>query len=147
MDKQSNSTTVPEISMLILGSVHAEATHAVKASDLRTLSMEELQAMLDLLVALDDVTCAFLCKPRFHDREDRTLNKAGEIGDEIGTHLSQCIALVEQAAKDAEPSTQKEAERRAWLLLGRAAHYSDDLPRFVAAAGQLSGSVSDVEAA
>ena len=140
---------MPEISKIILGSVHATATHTLEANSLRGLPMDDLQALMDLLVALDDLTCAFLNQPRYSDNGNarNPFNHAGQLGDSIGTHLSQCIALVEQAAKDARPSTKKDAEDRAWLLLQRAAHYSDDLSQFVAAAAQLSVEASSVEGA
>ena len=133
----------PEISMLILGSIEAQVEHVLKKNELTMLSIAELHTMMELLVALDDVTCAFLNQPRFSN--GRTLNKAGDLGNDIGTHLSRCIALVEQAAKDAGPTTKRECEQRAWLLLQRAAHYADDLPRFIVAAAQLGVSVSNME--
>lgn len=146
MDTLSNSTTAPEISTLILGTTEVEVAHSMRKDELRKLSMIELHSLLELLVALDDATCAFLNQPRFSETST-TLNRAGELADEIGMHLSASIALVEQVAKEAKPRTSKEAETRAWLLLQRASHYSEDLPRFLVAAAQLSVAVSNVESA
>lgn len=146
MDTLSNSTTAAEISTLILGTTEVEVAHSMRKNDLGTLSMEDLHSLLELLVALDDVTTAFLNQPRF-SKTSTTLNRAGELADTIGTHLSDSISLVEQVAKEAKPRTSKEAATRAWLLLQRAAHYSEDLPRFLVAAAQLSVAVSNVEAA
>lgn len=136
---------MPAISKIILGTVHAETEHRFTIRELAGLSMEELQALIDLLATLDEVTCAFLNQPRF--ASGRIYNKAGELGDEIGTHLSACIAMVEQVAIDAAPTNPKQAKARAWMLLQRAAHYSDDLPTFVTAAAQLSVSASKAEEA
>lgn len=136
---------MPAISKIILGTALTEIEHRLTISELAELSVEELQALLDLLVTLDDVTCAFLNQPRFDS--GRLYNKAGELGSEIGTHLSACIAMVEQVAKDAAPTNPKQAASRAWMLLQRAAHYSDDLSSFVTAAAQLSVAVSETEGA
>lgn len=148
MDKQSNSTTVPEISTLIMGTDQHQIMHRLTVDDLRKLSMKELRAFMALLVAIDETTCAFLNQGRFaNGTAYGTYNAAGEIGGNLLDHLNDCIALVEQVAKDARPADADEEADRAWLLIERAAHYSENLTRFVAAAAQLSVSVMEKERA
>jgi len=134
---------MPAISKIILGTVHAELEHRFTVRELAELSMEELQALIDLLTTLDEVACAFLNQPRF--ASGRIYNKAGKLGEQIGNHLSACIGMIEQVAKDAAPTDPDQAACRAWMLLQRAANYSDDLPTFVTAAAQLSVAVSETE--
>lgn len=146
MDKQSNSTTAPEISTLIMGTDRQEILHRLTVEELRTLSMKELRALMALLFAVDEATCAFLNQSRFANGTTYgTYNAAGEIGDNLLSHLNECIALVEQVTKDAAPVTADEAADRAWLLIERAAHYSENLSTFITAAAQLSVSALEVE--
>lgn len=143
MDKQSNSTTVPEISMVVMGTTRTEELHRLAIEDLRRLSMKELRALIAMLHTLSETACAFLNQSRFTN--GRNFNAAGKIGEGFLDHIDWCISTVEQVAKDATPATQEEGEDRAWLLIQRAAHYSDGLPRFVAAAAQLSVQAVELE--
>lgn len=145
MDKQSNSTTVPEISTLVAGTKRQEATHRLTADDLQNLSMVELRSLTRLLVAVSDATCTVLNAPRF-EGEGNSYNRAGKLAETLLDHLDWCVSLAEQAAKDAKPNTREEADDRAWLLIQRAAHYSENLADFVAVAAQLSVEASEVEA-
>ena len=144
MDKQSNSTTALEISTLGAGTGKQETTHRLAADDLQTLSMAELRSLVRLLVAVSDATNTILNAPRF-EGEDNSYTPAGKIGETLLDHLDWCVSLAEQAAIDAKPDTREEAENRAWILIQRAAHYSENLVDFVALAAQLSVDASEVE--
>lgn len=145
MDKQSNSTTAPEISTLVMGTSKTAIAYCLTAEELQKLSMEELRTVLAFFTAMDEMACAFLNQARF--AEGNTYNAAGDIADALLDHLTWCVALIEQVAKDAKTATRKEAEDRAWLLIQRAADYSENLADFVAVAAQLSVEASEVEAA
>ncbi|WP_439618343.1 hypothetical protein [Shinella sp.] len=142
MDKQSNSTTVPEISTLIMGTQQSEALHRLTLAELGKLSMRELRSLLHLYAAVDDVVCAYLNQDRF--AEGRTYNAAGELGDALLDHLNWCVAMIEQVAMDASPTAADEANDRAWLMIQRAAHYSENLADFVAFAANVSVQASEV---
>jgi len=146
MDKQSNSTTAPEISTLVAGTKKQEVTHHLSAEDLQKLSMADLRSVLHLLVAVSDATNAYLNAPRF-DGDGRSYNAAGKLAEKLLDHLDWCVSLAEQVAKDAKPDTREEAEDRAWMLIQRAACYSENLANFVAVAAQLSVEASSVEGA
>lgn len=145
MDKQSNSTTAPGISTLVMGTSKTTLVHSLNAEELQKLSMEELRSLLAFFEAMDDMACALLNQGRF--AEGNTYNGAGDIADTVLDHLSWCIAMIEQVAKDATPATPEEAEDRAWLLIQRAAGYSENLADFVAVAARLSVEASEVEGA
>lgn len=148
MDKQSNSTAVPEISTLIIGTTQRAIAHNLTREELQKVSMKELRALIALFDAISETACAYLNQGRFYRNDAESLyNDAGNIGDALLDHLNWCTAMVEQVAKEAMPSTAEEAEHRAWLLIGRAAGYSENLTRFVAAAAQLSVSVMEKERA
>ncbi|WLR94217.1 hypothetical protein [Shinella zoogloeoides] len=146
MDKQSNSTTVPEISTLIMGTDRPEIRHRLSVEEVQKLSMKELRALMAMFVTVSEVALGLLNQERFAGKT-YGYNAAGQIGDGLLDHFNDCIAMVEQVAKDARPRTAEDAEDRAWLLIQRAAEYSEDLPRFVAASAQLSVTVLDLEGA
>lgn len=135
---------VPNNSRLIMGTDQHEITYCLTAGDLRPLSMTELRALMDLLVTVDDVICGLINQPRF--AEGVSANAAGAIVDDLSDYFSSCIALLEQVAKEATPRSQEEATVRAWLLLHRAARYSEKLLDFAAMATELNISVSEMEA-
>lgn len=140
---QAASEAMPEISKVILGTNKPESIHRLTVDELRKLSMEELRALLHVISAIDEIVCAFLNQGRFSNGNN--YNEAGELADSLLDHFSWCIAMIEQVAKQARPSTSAEAKQRAWLLIQRAAHYSDVLPDFVAAAAKLSVEASHLE--
>ena len=137
---QATGEAMAAISSVIMGTKQPETIHRLAIEDLRKLSMKELRSLFDLLNNVDETVCAFLNEPRF--ATGNQYNAAGEIGISLLDHLNLSIAMVEQVAMDAEPTTQEEREHRAWLLIQRAAHYSESLHEFITAAIEVSLSAS-----
>lgn len=119
------------------------ARHVLGAAELQVFSMTELRAVADALGTLDEVAAALVNAPRFG--EDYKCNAAGLIVDDLLNHISNCISLIEQVAKEAQPTSAHEAQDRAWLLIQRAARYAEKLPDLAVLATELSVSVSEME--
>lgn len=141
---QAAGGAVPANPSIIMGATTPESVHRLTVDELRMLSMEELRTMVHLIQTIDEVVSAFLNQGRFSSGD--AYNKAGSLADGLLEHFSWCISMIEEVAKDARPATTGEARHRAWLLIQRAAHYSENLADFVAFAAQLSVEASEVEA-
>ncbi len=152
MDKQSNSTPVPEISIGEAAAAvvdHAETAMSARqlvqtrmdAVELSTLTMRELRNLYDALRLAETSIDGIINQPRFEIGRTHHLNAAGEVIDGLHTFLLNGIELVIHVAKSAAPTTAEELEERAWLLLKYEAACGECLADFVALAAQQNAAV------
>lgn len=119
------------------GAISTTASHTLTAGEVGSLSMSNLTAVYDVMCASIDALQGMICQPRFDVANGYTLNPAGEILDRMLDHLYACRRMLVETAEIAQPADPREAERRAWLLLHRAASDRDGLAGASALAAQL----------
>lgn len=121
----------------------AMPTHILIPANLRRLNMKDLDTVHNIFSTIRDVAMGLVNQPRCQN--DGNLSPAGDEVDDLLNHLSECVSLVVNVARDAAPEEPNEVEERAWLILAAGANCTEHLGDFSALAASLAADHSHAE--
>jgi hypothetical protein len=125
--------------------VKAPLIHQISEDDLEKLTMKELGALYDAYRLIGETLCAALNQPKFIVGRSNMFNAAGDLADNLDSHLSEVISAIVSVANAAHPTTVEAAEHKAWILFKFEASCADDVPLFLKLAAEQNLAVSEAE--
>lgn len=109
---------------------HGSISCGIDMAVLRKMSMKELHDFREVMHIVGEILAGFSCQPRFSKGEDRCLNSAGELIEDVVELVSGYAQAAVSVAKAATPTGSDAVKWRGWTILGFEADMADDLAGF-----------------